>query len=103
MPSTAIVASMAPLVRSTRRLPIGTAYTVRGGIGGAAIGAVLFEETVLSLRSVFVALLVLSTINLKQLSTASLHRASGWPTSCSRGSKVAPRVLGGGCTERVSW
>lgn len=68
----AIVASMYMLARAARTVPIGTAYAVWVGIGavGAAIGGVvLFDESMPSLRLLFVALLVTSIVGLKLTSS----------------------------------
>jgi quaternary ammonium compound-resistance protein SugE len=64
----AIAGSMLLLARTTRTLPIGTAYAIWVGIGaiGAAIGsAVLFDEALPPLRIAFLALLVVSILGLK--------------------------------------
>jgi quaternary ammonium compound-resistance protein SugE len=68
----AIAGSMLLLARTTRTLPIGTAYAIWVGIGaiGAAIGgAVLFDEGLPPLRVAFLALLVISILGLKLTAT----------------------------------
>lgn len=69
----AIVASMVLLARAARTLPIGSAYAIWVGIGviGATIGgAVFFKEPLPPLRLLFLLLLLVSIVGLKQTSGA---------------------------------
>lgn len=69
----AIVGSMVLLARATRTLPIGTAYAVWVGIGvvGAVVGGVvLFHEAISPLRALFLVLLLVAIVGLKQTSAS---------------------------------
>lgn len=63
-----LAASMYLLARSSQTLPIGTAYAVWVGIGAfgaAALGILLFNESVTPMRILFLALLIISILGLK--------------------------------------
>lgn len=67
----ALVVSMALLALAVRDLPIGTAYAVWTGIGAAgtaALGIVLFDESVAPLRIFFVGTIVLGVVGLHLVS-----------------------------------
>lgn len=64
----ALIGSVVLLERAARVIPVGTAYAVWVGIGvvGVAIGgALLFDEPMPLLRSIFITLLVVSIVGLK--------------------------------------
>ncbi|MFW0777539.1 MAG: quaternary ammonium compound efflux SMR transporter SugE [Rickettsiales bacterium] len=67
-----LAASMFLLSKAVQTLPIGTAYAVWVGIGalGAAIlGIILFDESVSTLRIVFLMMLLIAIVGLKFTST----------------------------------
>ena len=68
----ALVLSMVLLAAAVRTLPLGTAYAVWTGIGAvgtAALGVVLFGESVSPARVICVALIVAGLVGLKLTST----------------------------------
>lgn len=68
----ALVLSMALLAASIRTLPLGTAYAVWTGIGAvgtAALGVVLFGESVSPARVACIALVVAGLVGLKLTSS----------------------------------
>lgn len=68
----ALVSSTLLLAQAARSLPIGTAYAVWVGIGavGASLGgAVLFDEPISPARGFFLALLVVSIVGLRLVSS----------------------------------
>jgi quaternary ammonium compound-resistance protein SugE len=68
----AMIVSLILLGKAIETIPIGTAYAVWTGIGAvgtAALGIVLFDETVTAARLVFIGIIVVGIVGLHLVST----------------------------------